>query len=87
MSKQMVDNMNYYLEELDNAEEDDWESEDQEEYTADQEDFANDLFDFLQSLINKSDTITEDFTSERELVKHYKSHCIADISVKDDSLL
>lgn len=71
---------------------DDWTPEDEEDFntydeedpiTPEQEAFANEIRSFLQSLIDKEEQedegLEEQFTSQKNLIKHFQKHCLANV--------
>lgn len=68
---------NNIFEELNNLDDDDFEDEDYRDITESEKSFAQDIFNLIQTEINKSDDLDEEFTSNKNLIKHFKKHCYA----------
>lgn len=71
----MNDNIKQALSELENID-DDWTDYDEDNITEQEQEFANDIFDMIQSEVNKTNDLTEEFTGQRSANKHFDWHCL-----------
>lgn len=77
----MNDNIKQALNDLENID-DDWTDYDEDTVTEQEQEFANDIFDLIQSEVDKSNELTEEFTGQRSANKHFDWHCLGTDSSK-----
>lgn len=77
----MVENVFEELNQIEDEEDadrwEDWNCDDYIPPTENEEKFAEEIFNIIQSIIDSEEPLNEEFASERTLVQHFYSHCIA----------